>query len=124
MPKTICMDFDGVIHSYTSGWKGADVIPDPPVPGAAEFMIWGLEQGFEMVVSSARCEHELGAWAIEEFLRDHGIPFTRVARKKPPALLYVDDRGFRFGGDFEALKSFVEEEGAMAPWNKRGVRGE
>ena len=35
----ICLDFDGVIHSYTSGWKGAAVIPDPPVPGALEFIV-------------------------------------------------------------------------------------
>ena len=24
----LCLDFDGVIHRYDSGWKGADVIPD------------------------------------------------------------------------------------------------
>lgn len=29
----LCLDFDGVCHSYTSGWKGAAVIPDPAVPG-------------------------------------------------------------------------------------------
>jgi len=34
----LCLDFDGVIHSYSSGWKGADVIPDPPVPGAFDFI--------------------------------------------------------------------------------------
>ena len=33
---TVCFDFDGVIHSYTSGWKGDDVIPDPPVEGIKE----------------------------------------------------------------------------------------
>lgn len=34
----VIIDFDGVLHSYTSGRKGADVIPDPPTPGAKEAM--------------------------------------------------------------------------------------
>lgn len=33
---TVVFDFDGVIHSYKSGWKGAGVIPDPVVPGIRE----------------------------------------------------------------------------------------
>lgn len=31
--KTVIFDFDGVIHSYTSGWRGENIIPDPPVSG-------------------------------------------------------------------------------------------
>ena len=39
----LCLDFDGVLHSYTSGWLGADVIPDPPVPGYAQFLLRAVE---------------------------------------------------------------------------------
>jgi hypothetical protein len=35
----LCLDFDGVIHGYQSGWQGANVIPDPPVPGAIEALL-------------------------------------------------------------------------------------
>ena len=36
MARTVVFDFDGVIHSYTSGWLGETTIPDPPVPGIRE----------------------------------------------------------------------------------------
>ena len=38
MPRTVCVGFDGVIHSYVSGWRGAAVIPDPAVPGAIAWL--------------------------------------------------------------------------------------
>ena len=49
----LCLDFDGVIHSYESGWKGAAAIPDDPVPGAAEFIRTAHEH-FAVQVYSAR----------------------------------------------------------------------
>lgn len=44
---TVSFDFDGVIHSYRSGWKGAAVIPDPPVEGIKEVI--------EQLISDGLC---------------------------------------------------------------------
>lgn len=38
---TVAVDVDGVLHSYTSGWKGADRLPDPPVPTTQERRMTG-----------------------------------------------------------------------------------
>lgn len=43
---TVSFDFDGVIHSYRSGWKGAAVIPDPPVEGIKEVIEQLISDGF------------------------------------------------------------------------------
>lgn len=48
--RTISIDFDGVLHSYTSGWKGVDVILDPPVPGAIKSLV-------DLVLASNRDLH-------------------------------------------------------------------
>ena len=36
--RTVLVDFDGVIHSYTSPFTTPDEIKDPPVPGAFEWL--------------------------------------------------------------------------------------
>ena len=38
MSNAVSVDFDRVLHSYTSGYLGADQIPDPPVPGALKWL--------------------------------------------------------------------------------------
>ena len=49
----LCVDFDGVIHSYSSGWKGANVVSDPPVDGAISFLLAAIEQ-FDVCIYSSR----------------------------------------------------------------------
>ena len=75
----LCLDFDGVLHSYESGWKGASVIPDPPVPGAIAFLREAV-QHFSVYIFSSRSNQEggktamaewLGYWVMEERLSDH-----------------------------------------------------
>ncbi len=98
--RTVCLDFDGVIHSYRSGWCGADIIPDPPLHGARE-AIARLRNHFRVVVHSARCAVPEGLEAIAAWLQKHDIVVDEVCAHKPPASMYVDDRGVPFRGDWD-----------------------
>lgn len=122
----ICLDFDGVLHSYTSGWQGADVIPDGPVDGASEFVKLLIARGFQVAVFSARSHQTGGLSAMATWWRKHGFPpmgnynsrpDVFFPDTKPAALLYVDDRGFRFEGDFVPVLEMIGTK--MLPWNKK-----
>lgn len=114
--KTIALDFDGVMHSYTSGWKGADVIPDPPVPGMAQLCHDLLAMDFEVVIMTSRARYPQAPNAIGSWLQEHGFPLLPITAEKVPAEVYIDDRGFRFDGDASAILTFVKS--GMTPWNK------
>lgn len=113
---TICVDFDGVIHSYTSGWQGADVILDPPVPGAIEWLNEMVKR-FEVVIFTTRADQEGANLAIGRWLNKHGLNGTvTITSQKKPALVYIDDRAFRFDGvNFPSAQEVHE----MIPWWKQ-----
>lgn len=115
MKPTIVMDFDGVIHSYVSGWQGLDIIPDPPVEGI-EDCIKLLREKYRVVVVSSRTSSLTGRYAVEKYLDEHNIEVDDVCCEKPPALAYIDDRAICFDGNPEALMSKVEE---FKPWTKK-----
>ena len=137
---TIAVDFDAVIHSYESRWVNAHTIPDFPVPGAIAWLA-DMAQHFDIVINSTRCKTWRGrramrAWLVEHF-RDYLWPKAtghsweaadkdniRAAKKlvggfrfdkKPIALIYIDDRGYRFTG---ANFPTAEQIHRARPWNK------
>lgn len=122
----LCLDFDGVIHSYSSGWKGADVIPDPPVDGAIAFMLGALHH-FDVVIFSSRSNQPGGIEAMKAWLYKNagaayrespdgpGIEDVRFVTEKPPALITIDDRALTFDGTWPSIESLK----AFKPWNKR-----
>jgi hypothetical protein len=97
---TVCLDFDGVIHSYRSGWLGETAIPDPPIHRAREG-IARLRQSYRVVIHSPRCATREGRQAVRDWLAKHNIEVDEICRTKPPALVYVDDRAVRFLGDWD-----------------------
>jgi hypothetical protein len=117
----LCLDFDGVIHSYTSGWKGADVIPDDPVPGAIIFIRDAIDH-FRVAIYSSRSGQSGGIEAMQSWLTKHWgygntakLLMIEWPTEKPPAFVTIDDRALTFTGVWPAigeLKSFK-------PWNAR-----
>jgi hypothetical protein len=128
----LCVDFDGVIHSYDSGWQGATVVADPPVPGA----LWWLANAtmhFQVQIYSSRSDTADGRGAMREALmrwakdpqhwpQGGGLPAFPIedigfAIRKPSAFLTIDDRAIQFNGDWSALdaKALLD----FKPWNKR-----
>lgn len=125
----ICCDFDGVIHSYNSGWQGAAVINDPPVEGAIEWLIKHLPdplnpeeyKGPIVQIYSSRSKDPDGVKAMKEYLIANGLPEVYIKEnllefptQKPPAFLTIDDRAICFKGVFP----LTEEMMAFKPWNK------
>jgi hypothetical protein len=97
--QTICLDFDGVIHSYRSGWQGAKEIPDPPIHGSAQ-AIAHLRTLYRVVLHSSRCATAEGRLAISNWLAKHHIEVDEICEHKPPAIVYIDDRALRFQGNW------------------------
>lgn len=125
----LCVDFDGVIHSYTSKWVDATTIPDPPVEGAFAFLEEAVKH-FDVHIFSSRSNHNGGIAAMLRWMykwTDTIVPPETIhdfketwindltwATSKPPAFVTIDDRALTFTGNWptiDALKAFK-------PWNK------
>jgi len=112
----LCLDFDGVCHSYTSGWKGAAVIPDPPVPGMEEFLVAAINY-FDVAIYSSRSGQEGGIQAMKDWFDQYTITDIRTMlnfpTEKPPAMVGIDDRVLTFNGIWPNLNELVN----FKPWN-------
>src|ERR1700690_2212283 len=123
----LCLDFDGVCHSYVSGWKGAAVIPDPFVPGLFEFLE-SVQPYFDVQIFSSRSHQEGGkeamvAWFVSQrviWRKQGGKPDTdeplhlSFPDEKPPAFVGIDDRVLTFRGEWPS----VEELRGFKTWTQ------
>jgi hypothetical protein len=118
-PGTVVFDFDGVIHSYVSGWTGW-VPTDPPVPGVIQFLNELIAMGYKPVIMSSRAQKEEGVRGIELYLKKYGVDTdkVRITFEKVGAAIYIDDRGFRFNGDVKELREFffAQEAQSFPTW--------
>ena len=126
--KILSVDFDGVLHEYSSGWQGADIITDRPVPGAMAFLEEAVKY-FVVNIFSSRSRDSNGIIAMQNWVAvnyaklllaspEKTTEFMAKLRwptEKPASHLSIDDRGFCFEGIFPTMKEIDE----FVPWTKR-----
>lgn len=129
MPLTLCIDFDGVIHSYEKGWQDGVIYGDV-VPG---FFEWAAKarHHFQLVIYSSRSKDMNQRMAMEAWLAYqhkkwvstewNGGETVRLdhfefAHEKPPAWLTIDDRCVPFHGNWNDPFLTVKELLAFKPW--------
>ena len=130
----LCIDFDGVIHSYEHGWCDGSIY-GRATPG---FWEWAhaAEVDFRLVIYSSRSREPEGREAMYHWLcAEHAtwvsacaaageddvptaMPLFEFAAEKPPAFLTIDDRAVRFDGDWSKLEP--SELRAFRPWTQGG----
>lgn len=138
----VSVDFDGVIHAYTTPWKNAWTVADGPVPGAIEALLEYLDAGYRVAISSARSRSIRGRWAMQRALAtwigehwetggrhvsnieaEHYGDARAVWRKfewpwfKAPAHVHIDDRALLFDGNWGSYGP--GRIGRFKPWNKQ-----
>ena len=113
MPRTICLDLDGVIKEYHG--EVYDEIVEL-LPGAVDAIKRFLDHGFEVVVCTAR--DDTAKWA--GLLSTAVGSSIKVTNEKPPAVIYVDDRAYKFNGAWsEAVCDDIEQDIKRGPWWKQ-----
>jgi hypothetical protein len=108
--RTIAVDFDGVIHRYSKGWRDGTIY-DPPVDGAREALS-RIHARYDVVIFTTRVNpgmrgSEIQMDRILAWLDEHGFRkgehWDAITHSKPPALVYIDDRALHFTAWDEAL---------------------
>jgi len=115
--KTICIDFDGVISDYKSGWQGLGVY-GKPIPGVDRATKWLKDHGWFIIINTCRDEDE----QIAEFCKQNNIWFDSInenpnqpkdGSSKPMADVYLDDKAIGFTGDWGMTLDKIE---CFKPW--------
>lgn len=128
----LCVDFDGVIHSYEKGWQDGAIYGT----ATAGFFPWlaKAKEHFRITVYSSRSKTPEGIEKMRRWLENQecewllntsagananlagNVGCIEFAHEKPPAFLTIDDRAVTFSGSWEALDP--ETMSHFKPWNQ------
>ncbi|MBG17585.1 MAG: hypothetical protein CMB77_04455 [Euryarchaeota archaeon] len=108
----LAIDFDGVIHKNSMGFYDGTIYDDPIEGSRNALKI--LSQKYNVVLFTCKAKPDRGlvngktgielVWA---WLKKHDMDqfITKVTAEKPRAVVYIDDKGIRFGGWEQCLSN-------------------
>lgn len=121
--RTICIDFDGVLHDYKDGYQGQDVF-GVPVKGASEATKALKLNGWCIIIFTCRSNTE----AFRKWLSDNEIAYDFINEnpyqpkdadsKKPIADVYLDDCALKFEGNWDDTIGQIEK---FETWYGRNI---
>lgn len=112
MKKTILVDLDGVLNTYTGDFN-KDFIP-PIRDGAFEF-IKNLSDKYIVKIFTTRSMIQASEWVLKNNLKEYISDVTNI---KEPNYLMIDDRCIKFEGDFNLLEHKIKD---FNTWYQSGV---
>lgn len=119
--KLICVDFDGVIHACGNGWPiGSIEVSEKPIDGSFDWLQLMLKH-YKVAIYSSRSKYNGAIESMQTWFLDNGFPKELLLKlefptQKPNALIYIDDRAFRFEGIFPTFDYLQSIE---IPWNRK-----
>jgi len=110
--KVIAIDFDGVIHNDNLGYNDGTIYGEP-IEGSIE-SIKRLSENYILKIYSCKSNPQrplindkTGTELIWDWLENQGIKecIDDVVWGKPNAVIYIDDKGYRFENWNDTLKT-------------------
>jgi hypothetical protein len=110
----IAIDFDGVIHKNSKGFFDGTVYDDP-IEGSLD-SIKKISQNFDIIIFTAKASKDrplingkTGKEHVVDWLKENGFYqyIKNVVIEKPRAILYIDDKGYKFNNWVETI-NFVD----------------
>ena len=100
--RTVCIDFDGVVHKYSKGYYDGTIY-DVPTQGVKEALKF-LSEHYKLVLFTARIVvFENGLEDTIRWLKKYDLYryFSDITATKIPAIAYIDDNAIKFKGDWK-----------------------
>ena len=101
--KQIAIDFDGVIHKNSLGFSDGTIY-DSPIKGTKE-ALEQLHKKYKIIIFTCKVKPDrplikgkTGKQLIKDWLSKHNLLqyIHEITCEKPRAVLYIDDKGYRF----------------------------